>query len=345
MEFPLFLQLVQIAVGTRPSFDSAPSESEWDALYQTAGDQSVRGVLFRALDVLPEEQMPSRDQCRRWMMDRTRAVRRNALADQRARELTGLFADAGFRSVVLKGQGVSRLYPDPTLRQSGDIDLWVPGGREKVLAFLKGHYPLRKPVYHHVAARFFEDIEVEVHFLPAFLYRPSRNRALQAYFDAQALAWSFCGGEEEGFYYPGPAFDAVFSLVHISKHIINEGVGLRQVMDHHYIMLALSEADKREVDRVAGGLGLASLASALSYVEERLFGSTGSPDLFPPDERRGARLLEDVLLSGNFGRSDKRPGGLAARFFRFLPDYPSEVLWSPFWKAWHRIWRKCKGYL
>ena len=39
-----------------------------------------------------------------------------------------------------------------------------------------------------------------------------------------------------------------------------------------------------------------------------------SPDLFPPDTRRGARLLEDVLLSGNFGRSDKRSGGLAARF-------------------------------
>ena len=345
MDFPLFLQLVQIAVGARPSFDIAPSESEWDALFETAGEQSVRGVLFRALDVLPEEQMPSRDQCRRWMMDRTRAVRRNVLVDQRSRELTSLFAEAGFRSVVLKGQGVSRLYPDPTLRQSGDIDLWVPGGREKVLGFLKGRYPLRRPVYHHVEAKFFDDVEVEVHFLPAFLYRPSRNRRLQAYFERQAQAWAFRGGEEEGFFYPGPAFDAVFSLVHISKHIINEGVGIRQVMDHHYIMKALSAGDAAEVRQVAAGLGFVPLAAALSYVEERLFGTAGCPEVFPPDVKRGERLLEDVLLSGNFGRSDTRSGGLAARFFRFLPDYPSEVFWSPLWKIWHRLWRKRKGYL
>ena len=61
MSDPLFFQLVQIATGARASFDAAPTEAEWDALYKTAGEQSVSGVLFGALDVLPEEQMPSRD--------------------------------------------------------------------------------------------------------------------------------------------------------------------------------------------------------------------------------------------------------------------------------------------
>ena len=96
MSDPLFLQLVRIAVGAQTSFEAAPSEAEWDDLYRIAGEQSVSGVLFRALDVLPDEQMPSRDQCRRWMMDRTKAVRRNALADQRSRELTALFAAEGY---------------------------------------------------------------------------------------------------------------------------------------------------------------------------------------------------------------------------------------------------------
>ena len=106
MSDPLFFQLVQIATGARASFDAAPTEAEWDALYKTAGEQSVSGVLFGALDVLPEEQMPSRDQCRRWMMDRTKAVRRNALADQRSRELTAYFAEAGFKSAVLNGKRI-----------------------------------------------------------------------------------------------------------------------------------------------------------------------------------------------------------------------------------------------
>ena len=345
MSDPQFFQLVQVAVGAREAFDEAPSEEQWTQLLETAKEQSVAGVLSRALEVLPDGQLPSRDQVRLWMVERTKAVRRNALMDQRARELTERLVSEGFRPVILKGQGVARLYPDPTLRQSGDIDIYVPGGREAVLSALKGRVPLRRPVYHHIEARFFDDVEVEVHYLPAFLYRPSRNRKLQAFFEVQLQPGNLSGGEELGFRYPGPVFDAVFSLVHICKHIINEGVGLRQVMDHHYIMKALDAAGCDEVRRVARSLGLDPLGGALADVETRLFGVPGCPEAFLPDTRRGSRLLEDILLSGNFGHADTRSGGLAARFFRFLGDYPSEVLWSPLWKSWHWVWRKCKGYL
>ena len=116
-------------------------------------------------------------------------------------------------------------------------------------------------------------------------------------------------------------------------------------MDHHYIMKSLSEMEQREVRGLAERLGLVRLGEALAYVERELFGSSGCPALFAVDPRRGARLLDDILLSGNFGHADQRGGGLAARFFRFLADYPSEVLWSPLWKTWHLVWRKCKGYL
>ena len=340
-----FVQLVQVSVGTRGRLDAAPSAAEWDALLETAKQQSVAGFLCRCLDVLPEEQMPSRDQCRRWMMDRTRAVRRNALVDDCASQVTALFAEGGFKSAVLKGQGVARLYPDPTLRQSGDIDLWVPGGREKVLDFLKGRYPLRKPVYHHVEAKFFEDVGVEVHFLPAFLYNPLRNRKLQRFFEAEAGKWDMAGDAQTGFRYPKPLFDAVFSLVHLSKHILNEGVGLRQLMDHHFILAALPAFDRPALRSLVSDLGLGSLARALSWVDCHVFGTVDPDPVFAPDRRRGERLMQDMLLSGNFGYYDKRPGGKIARAFRFLADYPSEVLWSPFWKAWHRIWRKGKGYL
>lgn len=345
MSDPLFFQLVQVAVGAREVFDSAPSAEQWDDLLETAKEQSVAGILSRALEILPEEQLPSRDPVRRWMVERTKAVRRNALMDQRARDLTERFAADELRAVVLKGQGVGRLYPDSSLRQSGDIDLWVPGGREEVLAYLKGRVPLRRPVYHHIEAKFFDDVEVEVHYLPAFLYNPFRNRKLQAFFEERLQSGYLCGGEEAGYYYPDPAFDAVFSLVHISKHIINEGVGLRQVMDHHYIMQALSPEQQRTVREMARRLGFVPLAEALAYVETRLFGAPGCPGLFAPAPKRGERLLADILLSGNFGHADKRSGGLTARFFRFLCDYPSEVLWSPIWKTWHLLWRKAKGYL
>lgn len=343
MKDTLFLQLVRIAMGRAVCFDTPPSDAQWDALLETARRQAAEGVLCQALERLPEEQLPSVDRIRQWMMARARVVRRNALMDARAGELTAYCAGLGLRSAVLKGQGLARCYPDPTLRVSGDIDLWIPGGREQVLAVLRGKVALRRTVYHHVDARFFEDVEVEVHFLPAFLYCPWRNRTLQRYFSQAEKAWDM--ETASGFVYPKPAFAAVFSLVHISKHIINEGVGLRQVMDHHYVMKALSESDRQEVRAVAASLGMTRLGQALTYVEETLLGEAGCPELFAPDPKRGGRLVEDILLSGNFGLADERSGGKRARFLRFVADYPSEVIWSPIWKTWHRLWRKRKGYL
>ena len=75
--------------------------------------------------------------------------------------------------------------------------------------------------------------------------------------------------------------------------------------------------------------------------------------LVPVDERRGAFLLEEIMRSGNFGRYDERNRNLSQktgikrslarlkRQYRFLRDYPVEVLSAPF-QVYHVIWRKLK---
>ena len=44
-----------------------------------------------------------------------------------------LFEDEGHRTAILKGQANARLYPQPWSRQPGDIDIWVDGGKDKVM--------------------------------------------------------------------------------------------------------------------------------------------------------------------------------------------------------------------
>jgi hypothetical protein len=74
--------------------------------------------------------------------------------------------------------------------------------------------------------------------------------------------------------------------------------------------------------------------------------------LIESDEREGRFLLSEIMLAGNFGQYDERlqheQGESALRWgwrkvvrnFRFVRSYPSEVLWSPFFKLWHYFWRK-----
>ena len=44
-----------------------------------------------------------------------------------------------YQTAILKGQANARLYPDKHARQPGDVDIWVEGGRERVLALLPNH--------------------------------------------------------------------------------------------------------------------------------------------------------------------------------------------------------------
>ena len=78
--------------------------------------------------------------------------------------------------------------------------------------------------------------------------------------------------------------------------------------------------------------------------------------LCAPDEKRGRFLLNEIMLAGNFGKYDARnviganEGYLRRfvrrqkRFLRFLTQYPSEVIWGPYFSVKQRLWRMAHGW-
>ena len=88
------------------------------------------------------------------------------------------------------------------------------------------------------------------------------------------------------------------------------------------------------------------------YVMERVFGLDKGYLLTETDSKRGEKLLEEIMIGGNFGKYDgkidrtiKSDSAMSfltrnARNFRLLREYPEEVLWGPAFKVWHWVWRK-----
>ena len=72
------------------------------------------------------------------------------------------------------------------------------------------------------------------HFFPIWLYNPIRNWRLQRYFKGQTAAQMV--ERETGFGYPSVEFNAIYSLVHTFHHLMDEGVGLRHVVDYYYVL-------------------------------------------------------------------------------------------------------------
>ena len=336
----LFIELLQISIGNRDCLSRLPSPSEWSSLFQEAQKQAVVALLSEGLERLPEEQHPPKALLLQWICLRQLTENTYYLQRTRAKELTLLFAEKGCESSVLKGVGFSQLYPVPEHRQVGDIDLWVNDDRKKIMSWIKDMYSVDLVVWHHVDAKIFDDVSTEIHFHPGWLYNPTHNRNLQRWFNKQKDD-QFEVNEKLGFAYPTVRFNAIFSLIHFYHHLIEEGVGIRHIVDYYYILKLLSLDERLAVMADLESLGMNKVTGAMMWVLQEVCGLSSEYILCNPDEKEGKFVLDEVMYGGNFGqyRKDSRRRNTVSRLFSMLLHYPKEVLWVVPWKLWHKCWR------
>ena len=149
------------------------------------------------------------------------------------------FRKKGFRTCILKGQGNALLYPNPYSRTPGDIDIWVEGGEKRVISFVRSISPHEKACYHHIEFPSYKGVEVEVHYRPSFLLCFWHNRKLQKYYERakeEQFSHRVMLGEQGEIAIPTVEFNLIFQLTHIYSHLMNEGIGLRQLLDYYYVL-------------------------------------------------------------------------------------------------------------
>lgn len=243
-------------------------------------------------------------------------------------------------------------------RQPGDIDLWVEGGREKVLQFLKSSYlKAGTVVIHHVDASIIDGVETEVHFLPSYSYNYLRYIKYKKFFEEEANQQFDHFDERVGFAYPTNRFNAVYLMMHIFRHVFHEGIGLRQLMDYYFVLIHLTDEERKWAYGKLKWLGLGKVTSAVMYVMKAVFLMDDKYLLCSPSEKTGKYLLEEIIAGGNFGKFGEQyeSAHSGSSFNLYLKNLkrlgkvyflcPSEVLWAPIWKPTHWIWRKWKGYV
>ena len=336
----LLVELVRVALGTLDRLSRMPSNEEWERMYLMCQQQAIAGVVLDGLDRLPAEQRPPQLLLLQWIGDLQQIEATYSLQCQRAKELQDVFQQIGSHSSVLKGIGFSQFYPTPEHRQGGDIDLWVDGERKAIMEWLRSQFDVVHVVWHHVDAKIFDDVETEIHFHPGWLYNPIFNKRLQRWFNVQKNH-QFEVNENLGFVYPTVRFNAVFALVHLYHHLIEQGVGIRHILDYYYILKSLPSEERLDVLNDLKRFGMMNIAKAVMWVLQEVCGMSREYLLCEPSEKEGRFLLDEILRGGNFGnyRSDSRKRNSAARMFALLPHYPSEVLWVVPWKCWHWCWR------
>ncbi len=352
----IFIQLIQIALGRIKCLDAPVEDSDWEKIFVLAGKHALVGMIYKAITLLPTEQLPPLKIRVRFALTVEKIISRNRLMDEYSSKTVALMRELGLKSCVLKGQAVARKYPWPELRQSGDIDIWADKDFNTIMNLLSSRWKINYVLYHHAGIQPFDDksIEVEVHFTPSWMYNPWANMKLQKYFKQNSQYQFDNHITELGFSSVTSRFDCLYSLVHIFRHLFLEGIGLRQILDYYFILKSSSVEERQEAYTIACRIGMKKFVSGLMYVISYVSGMENEYLLCSQDADTGKFLLNEILKAGNFGRYDTRNNPitikgrkefLSVRFIRrmirlskFTRVAPGEILFAPVFKVWQQMW-------
>lgn len=360
----MFFMLLRYSIGTSQRFPEGLSEEDWRSIYKIAQQQSLLGVLFDGIQQNPAIRL-ERKLLLKWYAVSGQIKKNNEKANIIAVKVTEFFHEKGFRSCILKGQGNALNYSNAYARTSGDIDIWLEGGRKRVMQFANRSWNGLRMRYHHVEIPDVNGIPVEVHFMPSFMHNPWLNRRWQDWFKEQSNE-QFCNkvdllGQGD-VCVPTNSFNVVYQMNHIYRHLFSEGIGLRQIVDYYYVLRKLrvdcteegqlvKVTDNEELVKTLEHLGIRKFAGALMWVLHEVLGMKNDWMLVPPNEKEGRFLLEEIMIGGNFGQYDTRLGSkkdegkfrrylrMTIRNFRIASHYPAEALCEPVFRTWYFFWR------
>lgn len=326
----------------------------WEHFYDFCKKHAILGVGFAAVEKIAAEKRPPKAQMLRWYSIVNSIEQSNQRLNERCKDITQLFAEKNFRSCILKGQGNAEMYPQPLRRQSGDIDIWVEGRIHDIIRYMESLTDAELYItYHHTEFPIWNDVAIEVHYRPTWLNSPFKNHRLQKWFEQNSETQFSNKNKNQGYVTPTTEFNLVYQLLHIFHHFMEEGIGLRQIIDYYYLLLRSSSQEREEAMLTIADLGLKRFAGALMYVLRYVFKLSETLMLCSPDAKNGASLLAEIMQSGNFGHYDDRneyllqKSGIVRKLYQgkrlvhLLLQYPKETMCAPC-RLSHVIWRKLK---
>ena len=236
----IFFDFLRFCIGSAKEIPGSLKKVDWKELYAIAKKQCLVGILFDGIKKLPAEYVGMKKELLlQWMAESQMLEKANVRLNDAAIQVSEWFRKKGFRTCILKGQGNALMYPNHYSRTPGDIDIWVEGGDKRVISFVRSISPHEKACYHHIEFPSYKGVEVEVHYRPSFLLCFWHNRKLQKYYERvkeEQFSHQVMLGEQGEIAIPTVEFNLIFQLTHIFSHLMNEGIGLRQLLDYYYVL-------------------------------------------------------------------------------------------------------------
>lgn len=293
---------------------------EWEELYTQARRHTVVGTVFDGMAALPKAEGIPMELLARWAMQVEKMERTGQLHEAVIKAQNEAWTRRGLKGYVLKGRTVAAMYPKPGHRTSGDIDWWF-GSEED--------WRKASSIAASNIGSLTEDSDGDVHYTLKGVVVEHHRR----WHDASSRR---ARKALDGLTPDRPEALLAMLNIHILKHAMVLGIGMRQVCDLAVAYRFLKGSyDPAALDGLLERCGLRRWTGLLNGLLLRCFGTEAVPEGADAAEGKDVdRLLALILADGNFGLDTGRDAGSVAAsvwgraglFLRYAPgEFPARL--------------------
>ncbi|MBO7418282.1 MAG: nucleotidyltransferase family protein [Bacteroidaceae bacterium] len=305
-----FWELLKAGLWERqPMMEAKLSEEQWAEVIKHAKQQTLIGVLFDGMLKLPFELHPNEETRMKWFWIVNKIERANRLQNHVLVEFVMKLREKDVRALLLKGQSYAALYPNPLHRQCGDIDLYIgQKNYPKVCEWVKkcgmiGSKNVKN--FHHQEIKW-QGVNMDLHRVTIAFSTPSGYKRLIRWSEqmlANSQSFFTPSTEKEEIPIPEVSFNVFFVFIHLLKHFLYEGVGLRQLCDWARMLHVYH--DKIDQEELKLNLKHYGLTHAWQVFGFLLVQQIGLPQnefpFYKNTQKKSAKILRVILQRGNFG--------------------------------------------
>ena len=287
----IMLEFVRAAILEREPALPVDVEVDWDGLMDVSKSQGLIAWVWDGICRLPVEQQPPRQYRINWGMSAQEIWDRYEKQKKVLAEMVEICNHNNMHLLLMKGIGLSELYPKPQSRPSGDIDIYLFDDYEK------GNTLFGDGVnyfYHKHASYDYHGVHIENHLSPLDTdtkFEREINSYLQSEMDnAFRVA--------DGYYIFSPMANLVYLMSHTLHHFTPiRAVPLRNIIDIIWFTRYNKEQlPPRQCNQVFSKLGLDSTFELFIRMGEFLFGIDMSDYHFGIVSQKHLEDIGDYIL-------------------------------------------------
>lgn len=274
-----FLRLLRCATFGNIETIEPMTPWKWQRLYNMSLLHGVTGLVYDGIQrcsgdfflQIPQSQMDM------WHRTTTEIENANKAVDIQASAIFSEMNHNKLRAILIKGQGLATLYPNPLHRKSGDIDIFFPyqSHYEKANLWAREKGEEIDDSENSKLGYTISNIRVENHERLASLTNVIANNRLQSIIEAEIKCCDSSYAIINGYRIevPPPTLNLLIILVRITRYILNDGISLKQLVDLGMFMR--KEGDKVDFVKLQGWiekLKMKTIVQLIAAVEIELFG-------------------------------------------------------------------------